>query len=103
MSQNFVKLHNNLFSDLFPAKEFTYHDLRYIHYQPGTHSSEDLLPLLQVIFGLDDHTLSFRREKQTLPEVFSIIGGLLGIVFTVCGLFVQAINGEIFKIEMINS
>ena len=103
LSQNFVTIQDNIFSDLFPAKEYTYHDFRFIHFQPGTHSTEKLLPLLQVIFGLDEQTLSFRRVKQTLPEVFSIIGGLLGIIFTVCGIFMQAINGQLFEIELLNS
>lgn len=87
LSQNFVTLQDNMLSDLFPPREYTYHDFRFIHFQPRTHSTEKMLPLLQVIFGLDDQTLSIRREKQTLPEVFSIIGGLLGIIFTVCGIF----------------
>ena len=102
LSQNFVTLQDNMLSDLFPPKEYTYHDFRFVHFQPGTHSSEKALPLLQVIFGLDDQTLSVRREKQTLPEVFSIIGGLLGIIFTVCGIFMQAVNRQLFEIEMLN-
>ncbi len=54
ISQNFVSLQDNLFSDLFPTKEFSYHDFRYVHFQPGTHSSEKGYPLLAVSFGLDD-------------------------------------------------
>ena len=46
LSQNFVTIQDNIFSDLFPAKEYTYHDFRFIHFQPGTHSTEKLLPLL---------------------------------------------------------
>jgi hypothetical protein len=47
--------------------------------------------------------MSYTREKQTLPEVFSIIGGLLGIIFTGCGIFMHAINEQLFEIELLNS
>ncbi len=52
-----------MISNLFKPKEFTYHDFRFIHFQPGTHSTEKLQPLLSVNFGLDDQTIRIHREK----------------------------------------
>lgn len=51
---------------------------------------------------MDDHTQSFLRVKQTLPDVFSTVGGLLGIVFAICRLFVEGLNSQMFEIEQLN-
>ena len=46
--------------------------------------------------------MNFSRTKQTLPEVFSILGGLLGFVLGVVNVVMGAINKKLFEIEIIN-
>jgi hypothetical protein len=69
-----------MLTDLLPPKTLYYQDTRYINFCVGEYNRESNLPLLTVQFGLDDQVMNFVRIKQTLPEVFSIIGGLLGFV-----------------------
>ena len=42
------------------------------------------------------------RIKQTIPEVFSILGGLLGFVLAFTRVVMIAINKNLFEIELIN-
>jgi hypothetical protein len=46
--------------------------------------------------------MNFLRIKQTIPEVFSILGGLLGFVLALTRVVMIAINKNLFEIELIN-
>jgi hypothetical protein len=46
--------------------------------------------------------MNFLRIKQTIPEVFSILGGLLGFVLAFTRVVMIAINKNLFEIELIN-
>jgi len=46
--------------------------------------------------------MNFLRIKQTIPEVFSILGGLLGFVLACTRVLMIAINKNLFEIELIN-
>ena len=57
---------------------------------------------MSVQFLLDDQIMNFIRTKQTIPEVFSILGGLLGFVLGLLEFVIGGINKNLFEIELIN-
>jgi hypothetical protein len=46
--------------------------------------------------------MNFMRTKQTIPEVFSILGGLLGFLLGLVDFVMGIINKNLFEIELIN-
>ena len=46
--------------------------------------------------------MNFIRTKQTIPEVFSILGGLLGFIIGLVDVLMGVINKNLFEIELIN-
>ena len=101
-SKNRVKLQENLLSDLFETEEHFYQDIRNVGFYESDYNLDSDRPLLSVQFLLDDQVMNFIRTKQTIPEVFSILGGLLGFLLGLIDVVMGVINKNLFEIELIN-
>jgi hypothetical protein len=84
ISQNFITLLDSWVSDLIPPTLREYFDMRFVHLQPGVPDLDTKVALLTVGFGLDENVSHFSRRVQTIADVFSATGGLMGISMAIC-------------------
>ena len=84
ISQNLITLLDSWVSDLLPPTLREYFDMRFVHFQQGVPDMDTNMTLITVGFGLDENVLHFSRRVQTIADVFSAIGGLMGISMAIC-------------------
>jgi hypothetical protein len=64
-------------------QEVYYYDKRFVHSQPGMVDPKVFMPLLSIQFTMDENYITYERKVMTLPYAFSLVGGLMGLSFSV--------------------
>ena len=76
-------------SSLLPPETLSYLDFRYSHYQQGAYSVN--MPLLSVGFQMDENSLKYVRKVQSIADILSLTGGLMGMLFAVITIVLRPI------------
>ena len=63
-------------------------DTRLVSYAPGV-PVPNSQPLIALDFLIDENSVHIVRQVQTLSDILSMTGGLMGIVFAVTRVFLQ--------------
>jgi hypothetical protein len=79
-------------SDLVSPTELYFTDLRFAHLQPGSLDKKNKLALLTVDFTLDENIAHYNRRVHTIADVFSNVGGLMGIVLAMVSFLLSPIQ-----------
>ena len=101
ISQNLITLLDSWVSDLLPPTLREYFDMRFVHLQPGVPDLDAKQSLITVGFGLDENVLHFSRRVQTIADVFSAIGGLMGISMAICKILLAPLQLQLFRSSLL--
>lgn len=92
INENQVSLLDTWLSSFLSPEILTYLDFRYSHYQQGAYSMPDAnMPLLTVEFQLDENSLKYVRKVQSIADILSLTGGLMGILFALINITLRPI------------
>ena len=58
------------------------------------------LSLVSVEFGIDEQVTRTERKKQTVPEVLSIVGGLMGFTMMFLKFLIRGIQAQMFNFSL---
>lgn len=55
---------------------------------------------MSVEFGIDEQVTRTERKKQTVPEVLSIVGGLMGFTMMFLKFLIRGIQAQMFNFSL---
>lgn len=55
---------------------------------------------MSVEFGIDEQVNWTERKKQTVPEVLSIVGGLMGFTMMFLKFLIRGIQAQMFNLSL---
>ena len=55
---------------------------------------------MSVEFGIDEQVTRTERKKQTVPEVLSIVGGLMGFTMMLLKFLIRSIQAQMFNLSL---
>jgi len=55
---------------------------------------------VSVEFGIDEQVNWTERKKQTVPEVLSIVGGLMGFTMMFLKFLIRGIQAQMFNLSL---
>jgi hypothetical protein len=55
---------------------------------------------VSVEFGIDEQVTRTERKKQTVPEVLSIVGGLMGFTMMFLKFLIRGIQAQMFNFSL---
>ncbi len=58
------------------------------------------LSLVSIEFGIDEQVNWTERKKQTVPEVLSIVGGLMGFTLMILKFLIRSIQAQMFNFSL---
>lgn len=95
VSENYVTLKDSWITNIFHDRSFqTYSDVRMSHHYhqarnvPAGNKSQ---PLISIQFKYDEDSIHYTRQVQSLTDIFTMFGGLMGVTITIASILLAPI------------
>lgn len=96
VSENHVTLSDSLLGSLFPSSAHDFIDIRSFWSPIGMPDPAQFMPLIAVIFLLDENASTTERKVVTIADALSKTGGLMGIIFSLVSVLVTYVESQLF-------